>query len=108
MKSFRKELWFNVPKRRGLVNITRDVQAAIDEAKAEGAKYKNVIYTNALGPVFVKNPWYAQHIIINALKNKNEEVSHILGDKDFELELDSLREIKKFIEQKEVKNVSGN
>ncbi|MBQ3073051.1 MAG: YjbQ family protein [Ruminococcus sp.] len=32
MKSFRKELWFNVPKRRGLVNITRDVQSAIDES----------------------------------------------------------------------------
>lgn len=78
------------------------------EAKTEGAKYKNVIYTNALGPVFVKNPWYAQHIIVNALKNKNEEVSKLLGDEEFELELDSLREIKKFIEQKGVKNVSGN
>ena len=32
MKSFRKELWFNVPQRRGLVNITRDVQSAINES----------------------------------------------------------------------------
>ena len=32
MKSYRKEMWFNLPKRRGLVNITRDVQQAIDES----------------------------------------------------------------------------
>ena len=25
-------MWFNLPKRRGLVNITRDVQQAIDES----------------------------------------------------------------------------
>ncbi len=32
MKSHRKELWFNVPSRRGFVNITRDVEAAIHES----------------------------------------------------------------------------
>jgi len=32
MKSHRKELSFNIPARRALVNITRDVQAAIDES----------------------------------------------------------------------------
>lgn len=32
MTSFRKELFFNIPKRRGLVNITSQVQAAIDES----------------------------------------------------------------------------
>ena len=32
MKTYRKEMWFNLPKRRGLVNITRDVQQAIDES----------------------------------------------------------------------------
>lgn len=78
------------------------------QEKTEGAKYKNVIYTNALGPVFVKNPWYAQHIIKNALANKNVSVAEELIDEDFELELASLKEIKKFIEQKGVKNVSGN
>lgn len=31
MKSYRKELFFNLPTRRGLRNITREVQAAIDE-----------------------------------------------------------------------------
>lgn len=32
MKSYRKELYFNIPSRRGLVNITSDVQKAINES----------------------------------------------------------------------------
>jgi secondary thiamine-phosphate synthase enzyme len=32
MKSFRKELWFDWPKRRGFLNITGQVQGAIDES----------------------------------------------------------------------------
>ena len=32
MKSYRKELIFEIPTRRGLVNITQDVQRAIDES----------------------------------------------------------------------------
>lgn len=30
---------------------------------AEGARYKNLIYTNCLGPLFVKNPWFAEQIL---------------------------------------------
>lgn len=29
----------------------------------EGARYKNLIYTNCLGPLFVKNPWFCQYIL---------------------------------------------
>jgi len=32
MKSYRQELHFNVPSRREIINITREVQAAIDES----------------------------------------------------------------------------
>ena len=32
MKSYKKEMHFRIPTRRGLVNITRDVQKAIDES----------------------------------------------------------------------------
>jgi secondary thiamine-phosphate synthase enzyme len=32
MKSFRKELWFELPKRRQLVNITPNVKAALEES----------------------------------------------------------------------------
>ncbi len=32
MKSYRKELWFEVPKRRDLVNITDSVQECLRES----------------------------------------------------------------------------
>ena len=32
MKSYRKELHFHLPTRRGLVNITREVQKAVTES----------------------------------------------------------------------------
>ncbi|PWB70506.1 MAG: secondary thiamine-phosphate synthase enzyme [Anaerolineales bacterium] len=32
MKSHRKELWFNIPSRRGFVNITREVETAVRES----------------------------------------------------------------------------
>lgn len=34
-----------------------------DGSGAEGARYKNLIYTNCLGPLFVKNPWFAETIL---------------------------------------------
>ena len=37
---------------------------------AEGAKYKNLIYTNCLGPLFVKNPWFAESIMNGILQQK--------------------------------------
>jgi thiamine phosphate synthase YjbQ (UPF0047 family) len=32
MKSYRKELWFNIPARRGFVNITPQVEACLRES----------------------------------------------------------------------------
>jgi secondary thiamine-phosphate synthase enzyme len=32
MKSYRKELWFNIPARRGFINITPEVETAIRES----------------------------------------------------------------------------
>ena len=32
MKSYRKELWFNLPSRRGFVNITSQVEACLQES----------------------------------------------------------------------------
>jgi secondary thiamine-phosphate synthase enzyme len=32
MKSYRKELWFEVPARRGFLNITRDVETCLKES----------------------------------------------------------------------------
>ena len=54
MKSFRKELWFNFPKRRGLVNITQDVQSAIDESGVkEGLVLVNAM--NITASVFIND-----------------------------------------------------
>lgn len=36
----------------------------------EGARYKNLLFTNCLGPVFVKNPWWTEDIIRNILLQK--------------------------------------
>ncbi|MBQ9106766.1 MAG: YjbQ family protein [Clostridia bacterium] len=54
MKSYRKELFFNVPARRGLVNITRDVQAAINESGVkEGLVLVNAM--NITASVFIND-----------------------------------------------------
>ena len=54
MKSYRKELWFNVPNRRGLVNITRDVQNAINESGVkEGLVLVNAM--NITASVFIND-----------------------------------------------------
>ena len=37
---------------------------------AEGARWKNLIYTNCLGPLFVKNPWFAEGILKDILLQK--------------------------------------
>lgn len=38
---------------------------------AEGARWKNLIYTNCTGPLFVKNPWFAEDILKNVLLQKH-------------------------------------
>ena len=48
MKSFRKELWFNIPSRRGFVNITHDVQECITESGIqEGLVLVNAMHITA-------------------------------------------------------------
>jgi len=40
----------------------------------EGSRYLNLIHTNCQGPVFVKNPWWAERIIRDTLAAKGEQV----------------------------------
>lgn len=48
MKSYRKELWFNIPTRRGFVNITSDVEGAIRESGVkEGLVLVNAMHISA-------------------------------------------------------------
>ena len=48
MKSYRKELWFNVPARRGFVNITDHVDQCLKESKvSEGLILVNAMHITA-------------------------------------------------------------
>ena len=42
---------------------------------AEGARWKNLIYTNCLGPLLVKNPWFGEHILKSILQAKGIETT---------------------------------
>jgi secondary thiamine-phosphate synthase enzyme len=48
MKSYRKELWFNVPSRRGFVNITPQVEEVLQESGIrEGLVLVNAMHITA-------------------------------------------------------------
>lgn len=70
MKSYRKELWFNVPARRGFVNITSEVEASLRES---GVK-EGLVLCNAM------------HITASVFINDNESGLHA----DFERWLEKL------------------
>jgi secondary thiamine-phosphate synthase enzyme len=44
MKSYRKELWFNIPSRRGFINITSQVEEALRESGVQ----EGMILVNAM------------------------------------------------------------
>jgi thiamine phosphate synthase YjbQ (UPF0047 family) len=44
MKSYRKELWFNLPQRRGFVNITPEVEICL----AESGVREGLVLVNAM------------------------------------------------------------
>ncbi len=48
MKSYRKELWFNIPSRRGFVNITSEVEESVQESDIqEGLVLVNAMHITA-------------------------------------------------------------
>jgi len=48
MKSYRKELWFNIPSRRGFVNITDQVERCLKESSiSEGLILVNAMHITA-------------------------------------------------------------
>lgn len=48
MKSYRKELWFNIPRRRELINITPQVEEALrDSGISEGLCLVNAMHISA-------------------------------------------------------------
>ena len=60
MKSFRKELWFNLPSRRGFVNITPEVEIALRESGVrEGLLLVNAMHITA--SVFINDDEQGLH-----------------------------------------------
>ncbi len=48
MKSYRKEIWFNIPRRRAFVNITREVEKCVEESGIkEGLCLVNAMHITA-------------------------------------------------------------
>ena len=70
MKSYRKELWFNIPQRRQLVNITPEVQSCL----AESGVQEGIVLVNAM------------HISASVFINDDESGLH----HDFEVWLEKL------------------
>ena len=63
----------------------------------EGARKNNVIFTNCLGPLFVKNPWWTEEILKNAYLNKE---NRIYPRKEYDIENKSFDTTKRFIKEK--------
>lgn len=61
----------------------------------EGARWKNLIYTNCLGPMFVKNPWFAESILENIMLQKNAVIEshlpHTIAKESFQATLDFIK-----------------
>ncbi|MFN3781308.1 MAG: secondary thiamine-phosphate synthase enzyme YjbQ [Candidatus Kapaibacteriota bacterium] len=70
MKSYRKELWFNIPRRRAFVNITKEVEKCVQES---GIK-EGICLVNAM------------HITASVFINDDESGLH----QDFEVWLERL------------------
>lgn len=70
------------------------------DIKTEGARYKNLIFTNMLGPLFVKNPWYAEMIIRDAMKVKKIDIEDEIEESYYDIELKSMKAIKDYNENK--------
>ena len=60
MKSYRKELWFHIPSRRGFVNITPQVEEAVRESGIkEGMVLVNAMHISA--SVFINDDEHGLH-----------------------------------------------
>ena len=67
--------------------------------KIEGARVRNLIFTNTLGPVFVKNPWWVETILDKIAKSKGIDVKEIPVE-HYEIEIKSFNAIKELVDKK--------
>ena len=69
------------------------------KSNQEGAIKDNIIFTNCLGPVFVKNPWFAEKILRDICSKKDIKINENVKT-NFELEKKSLESCKEFMNKK--------
>ena len=83
MKSYRKELWFNIPARRGFINITPQVEACLRESGVrEGLLLVNAMHITA--SVFINDDEAGLHADYEAWLEKlapHEPVSGYLHNR---------------------------
>jgi CobQ-like glutamine amidotransferase family enzyme len=60
----------------------------------EGIKYNNLIITNTLGPLLIKNPWLTEKILKDIANKKQIKLNY--KKMDYNLEIKSQKEIVKF------------
>ena len=65
----------------------------------EGVRKENIIFTNCLGPVFVKNPWFAEKILRDICSKKEIEIPDEIKP-NYEIETKSLESCREFINKK--------
>ena len=71
-----------------------------DKSGSEGARRGNLIFTNTLGPLLVKNPRLSVDLLTQALGYLGEEAELVLRDEDIQLEDHSAQLIRSFIAAK--------
>lgn len=72
MKSYRKELWFNVPTRRAFINITPEVEKCLKES---GIKEGLVLVNKVSNP---KSPLPCDDYFLISCKSSETKFSKIL------------------------------
>ena len=77
------------------------------DGKAEGAWRDNVIFTNALGPVCVKNPRFSARLLAQAAAAKGLKLEAALSPEQTEREDASFELIKRFIQKKQAGPAAG-
>jgi CobQ-like glutamine amidotransferase family enzyme len=87
----------------GEVEVGIDNSGKLVNAGPEGLVKGNILWTNILGPVLVKNPWLTVEILNEVLDRREAGDSRCLdsclrrNDIEWELELQSLEAFKKFV-----------
>ena len=75
MKSYRKELWFNVPTRRSFINITSQIESCLAESGVrEGLALVNAMHITA--SVFINDDESGLHFCFDATRRADVDAFH--------------------------------